>query len=204
MPDASLPFSRRLATALYAAALLVTAPPGALAQSAPEPAAIGFDVPAGDLAPALRALASQAGIMLTFTPEQTAGKTTAGLKGRYGIEEAFARLLAGSQLQATRQSAGGYILRAAEAATLSAIRITGNAAEPPSQDTGAYTAGSSKGATGLSLSLRETPQSVSIITRQQMSDFQLNNINQVLDATPGVVVERVETDRSYYTARGFN
>jgi outer membrane receptor for ferric coprogen and ferric-rhodotorulic acid len=60
MPDASLPFSRRLATALYAAALLVTAPPGALAQSAPEPAAIGFDVPAGDLAPALRALASQA------------------------------------------------------------------------------------------------------------------------------------------------
>lgn len=204
MPDASLPFSRRLATALYAAALLVTAPPGALARSAPEPAAIGFDVPAGDLAPALRALASQAGIMLTFTPEQTAGKTTAGLKGRYGIEEAFARLLAGSQLQATRQSAGGYILRAAEAATLSAIRITGNAAEPPSQDTGAYTAGSSKGATGLSLSLRETPQSVSIITRQQMSDFQLNNINQVLDATPGVVVERVETDRSYYTARGFN
>jgi outer membrane receptor for ferric coprogen and ferric-rhodotorulic acid len=37
-----------------------------------------------------------------------------------------------------------------------------------------------------------------------MDDFGLNNINAVLDNTTGVNVERVETDRTYYSARGFD
>lgn len=57
--------------------------------------------------------------------------------------------------------------------------------------------------TGLSLSRRETPQSVSVITETQMDDFQMNGVSDVLASTPGVVVDRVETDRIYYNARGF-
>jgi outer membrane receptor for ferric coprogen and ferric-rhodotorulic acid len=67
-----------------------------------------------------------------------------------------------------------------------------------------YTTRSTAGATRLPLSLRETPQSVSVVTEQQMKDFNLTNINAVLDAATGVNVERVETDRTYYTARGFD
>jgi len=57
--------------------------------------------------------------------------------------------------------------------------------------------------TGLSLSRRETPQSVSVVTETQMDEFQLNDVSSVLAASPGIVVDRVETDRVYYNARGF-
>jgi outer membrane receptor for ferric coprogen and ferric-rhodotorulic acid len=72
----------------------------------------------------------------------------------------------------------------------------------PSEETGSYTGRSSSSATGLDLSLRETPQSVSVITQEQMDDFRLLSINDVLDNVPGITVERVETDRTYYSARG--
>jgi outer membrane receptor for ferric coprogen and ferric-rhodotorulic acid len=57
---------------------------------------------------------------------------------------------------------------------------------------------------GLDLSLRETPQSVTVISRQQIDDFRLANVNDLLDLVPGVNVERVETDRTYYNSRGFD
>lgn len=60
------------------------------------------------------------------------------------------------------------------------------------------------GATRLELTPRETPQAVSTVTRAQMDDFELTSVNEVLETTPGVSVERVETDRTYYTARGFD
>ncbi|MFD1035246.1 TonB-dependent siderophore receptor [Sphingomonas hankookensis] len=59
-------------------------------------------------------------------------------------------------------------------------------------------------ATRLPLSLRETPQSVSVVTRAQIDDFQLNDINQLLATVPGVNVQAQETDRFYYSARGFD
>ncbi|TLF50619.1 TonB-dependent siderophore receptor [Halomonas urmiana] len=58
-------------------------------------------------------------------------------------------------------------------------------------------------ATKLDLAPRETPQSVSTVTRAQIEDFNLDTLNDVLESTPGVTVERVETDRTYYSSRGF-
>ncbi|MFV0477067.1 MAG: TonB-dependent siderophore receptor [Parahaliea sp.] len=59
-------------------------------------------------------------------------------------------------------------------------------------------------ATRLDLSVLETPQSVAVISLPQMQDFALNGVNELLRYTPGITVEAVETDRSYYTARGFD
>jgi len=70
--------------------------------------------------------------------------------------------------------------------------------------TGASEARSSASASKLDLSIRETPQSVSVVTRERMDDFKLDNANQVLANTTGVTVELVETERTYYTARGFD
>lgn len=67
-----------------------------------------------------------------------------------------------------------------------------------------YNAHSASGASKLDLAISDIPQSVSVITNAQMSDFQLNNINAALDSVTGVNVERIETDRTYYTARGFD
>ncbi|WP_346837436.1 TonB-dependent siderophore receptor [Microbulbifer sp. SAOS-129_SWC] len=67
-----------------------------------------------------------------------------------------------------------------------------------------YLVGEMDTATGLGLSGLDTPQSVSAISRGQMDDFGLNNLNDALQSTTGVQVESVETDRTYYTARGFD
>ncbi len=77
-----------------------------------------------------------------------------------------------------------------------------NDTEPASEKSKSYTVKSSASATRLNTTLRETPQSISVITRALMDDFKLTNINDVLDYATGIKVERLETDRTYYTARG--
>jgi len=67
-----------------------------------------------------------------------------------------------------------------------------------------YTPPASATGTGLVLSPLQTPQSVSTIGREQMDDFGLDNANAVLALATGVNVEKIETDRTYYTARGFD
>lgn len=95
--------------------------------------------------------------------------------------------------------------QAAEETSLSPLTVTGNADYAPSTEkSGLYTTAKSSSATGLNLSLRETPQTVSVISRSQMDDFRLNNVNDVLAVSSGVTVEKVETNRTYYTARGFD
>jgi len=59
-------------------------------------------------------------------------------------------------------------------------------------------------ATGLALTLRETPQSVTLVDRERIEDFALNNVNDLLTQIVGINVERVETDRTEYNARGFD
>lgn len=94
---------------------------------------------------------------------------------------------------------------AVEERTLPTVTVTGqSAADLPTEKTGLYTTRRSSSATKLDLSLRETPQTVSVVSRNQMDDFKLNNVNDALSATSGIVVERVETNRTYYTARGFD
>ena len=62
----------------------------------------------------------------------------------------------------------------------------------------------SKGATGLTLELNETPQSISVISSEQIKNFATNNINDVLQMATGITVEQGETNRTRYTARGFD
>lgn len=69
---------------------------------------------------------------------------------------------------------------------------------------GDYAAPPSASATGLELTPRQTPQSVSVVSAAQLEDFALDTVNEALETTPGVTVEKVETDRTYYTSRGFD
>ena len=88
--------------------------------------------------------------------------------------------------------------------TLETVTVSDGVRGRHSDDSEAYTPKTAVSApTGLALSRRETPQSVSVITETQMDDFQMNGVSDVLASTPGVVVDRVETDRIYYNARGF-
>lgn len=80
------------------------------------------------------------------------------------------------------------------------IVVTGERSEG-SDDYGVRT---QRTATRLELSQRETPQSISVVTRAQIEDFQLNDVNALLTTVPGVSVLTSDTDRIYYSARGFD
>ena len=58
-------------------------------------------------------------------------------------------------------------------------------------------------ATRLNLSIKETPQSISVVTRQQMDDFNLNTLTDVLRQTTGVTVQHLDSDRAGYSFRGY-
>lgn len=58
-------------------------------------------------------------------------------------------------------------------------------------------------ATGLPLSPLETPQTISVITQQQMKDQAFDTINDALDFTVGISKKDVDRGRSAITARGF-
>lgn len=61
----------------------------------------------------------------------------------------------------------------------------------------------SRGATGLTMEISETPQSISILSEDLMQSFGAFNINDALKLAPGINVEEWETNRTNYTARGF-
>jgi len=78
------------------------------------------------------------------------------------------------------------------------------------QDQQGYTVKKSKSATKMDLALKDTPQSVSVITAEQIQDQQLKALSEVLDQTPGIYQQRygaagaVGTGGEYasYYARG--
>lgn len=73
------------------------------------------------------------------------------------------------------------------------------------EGSGSYTSGAMSTATKLPLSMRETPQAVTVITRQRMDDQAMTSINDVVQATPGLFLDFSNgPGRQTYSARGFD
>ncbi|MFN4093020.1 MAG: TonB-dependent siderophore receptor [Acinetobacter johnsonii] len=71
------------------------------------------------------------------------------------------------------------------------------------EGTKSYTAKSASTSTKLNLSLRETPQSVKVLTREYLDDANINSFQDMLNSVTGVTTNRWD-ERQYPTARGFD
>jgi outer membrane receptor for ferric coprogen and ferric-rhodotorulic acid len=165
-----------------------------------------YRIGAGPLIAALNDFAQQAGIYLAGHNDLAAGKRSPGLNGDYTREQALQQLLQGSGLQALAQGHGGYVLRATAptpaSLELGATQVNALAPGAISADSHSYTVGLSASATGLPLSLKETPQSVSVITRQLMDDQGSTNIADALRRVPGISVQNYDSERWEFSSRG--
>ncbi|MER2099651.1 MAG: TonB-dependent receptor plug domain-containing protein, partial [Pseudomonas qingdaonensis] len=95
----------------------------------------------------------------------------------------------------------------AKAATLElgATEIVNTQLGSTTEGTQSYTTGAMSTATKLPLTLRETPQAVTVITRQRMDDQAMTSINDVVKATPGLFLDFSSgPGRQTYSARGFD
>lgn len=205
---------RRLAPAAFAVrlALMTLAGAGLAIGSQPvlaQSVAVEHRIPAGPLSAALHAYAAKAGITLSFEESLTAGLRTQGLQGSYGVQQGLDRLLEGTGLDALPGNGGGWRLRrlpqpAQGEATLGTVKVTAAAERSgTTEGSGSYTARVTTTATKLALSPRETPQTVTVVTRQAMDDFGLINVDEVLKSTSGINVVTQGGDGSTYFSRGF-
>ncbi|MDO8825789.1 TonB-dependent siderophore receptor [Methylophaga sp.] len=167
-----------------------------------------FSVPAGPLHQALDSFARSAGVNLTYDAALLQGLTTQGVRGRYTVDEALQALLANSGLKLSHTGSGGYLIEAsgdtASEITLPIVTVSGKALGVITEGTGSYTTGLTSSATRLDLSPRETPQSVSVITRQQLDDQGVISIGDALRNTPGISVQAFDSNRMLYFTRGFD
>ncbi|MFJ2446960.1 TonB-dependent siderophore receptor [Pseudomonas sp. NPDC087626] len=88
---------------------------------------------------------------------------------------------------------------------LGATEITSTQLGSTTEGTSSYTTGAMSTATKLPLTMRETPQAVTVITRQRMDDQAMTSINDVVNATPGLFLDYSGgPGRQSYSARGFD
>lgn len=66
-----------------------------------------------------------------------------------------------------------------------------------------YTVRATNTATGLNLSIRDTPQSVSVITRERIDDQALQTVFDIANNATGVSAKEIDSVRGYFYARGF-
>jgi outer membrane receptor for ferric coprogen and ferric-rhodotorulic acid len=88
---------------------------------------------------------------------------------------------------------------------LGASEITSSQLGSFTEGSESYTTGTMATATKLPLSMRETPQAVTVITRQRMDDQAMTSINDAVRAAPGLFLNYANgPGRQAYSARGFD
>lgn len=181
-------------------------PAMAVAASSSQQQQVNWNIGAGPLAPALDQLARQGGLNLSFDAASLQGKTTQGVQGRYETAKALSILLRGSNVQVQQEGDNSFLLFPAldpgDALELGATSISSNRLGETTESTGSYTTGAVT-IGKMPQSLRHTPQSVSVITRQRIEDQNITNLTNLLEQTPGVVVNYTDSERVQYFSRGF-
>ncbi|WP_312602282.1 TonB-dependent siderophore receptor [Pseudomonas luteola] len=177
-------------------------------------APITVDLASQPLANALRQLGQASGLQVSYTSAAVAGKTAPAVRGQMEPAVALQALLVGSDLVGSVQ---GNVLTIAEAGSaageeVAQLGITQVVAEgsgsitsdiAATEGSGSYTTGSMSTSTKLPLSVRETPQSVSVMTRQRIDDQALNELNDIVKYAPGIQLRKLGGDRQQFLARGF-
>lgn len=148
-----------------------------------------YDVAAGSLDQALNRFASQAGILLSLDAQLTTGKSSPGLRGRYDVAQGLSQLLIGSGLQAVQDGSGWSLQRRSngESLELSATRI--DSSEYRESATGhveGIVAKRSATGTKTDAALIEVPQTINVVTADEIKSRAAQSVTQALRYTPGM------------------
>ncbi|MEN5017288.1 ferric-rhodotorulic acid/ferric-coprogen receptor FhuE [Erwinia sp. Eh17-17] len=92
---------------------------------------------------------------------------------------------------------------AADGKTTDTLTVEANADTAAAQATTDYSVPVTRAGTKMPLTLRDIPQSATIVTKQRIQDQKLQSIGEVLSNTTGVSASNIDSDRSNYYSRGF-
>ncbi|MEQ4618335.1 MAG: TonB-dependent receptor [Corticimicrobacter sp.] len=204
VPRNSFIFKHTLNTTLLCLMAASIAPRISYAQGSSTPAMTDpagtqvIDIGAGPLPTVLNLFAQTVDVSLSFDAALLAGQHSPGLQGRFDAATGFQRILQGSGFEAIPSGPSRWMLRAlpdttAASATddniaaLDTVTIAGAYREGDAPNTG-YTVTTTASATKLDLAPKETPQSITTFTAQQIQDQGLLTLSEVLDQTPGITL----------------
>ena len=104
--------------------------------------------------------------------------------------------------QAADENATAPAESSAQTQTLQNVTVSAVNRSTRTENKDTYTTSAMKTTTGLALSPKETPQSVSVITKTQLSDRGISSLKDAMKTTTGVNVLR-ESGRYRFQSRGF-
>jgi len=192
-----------------ALAIALAAPLASPALFAAEQSALRvYDLPSAPLASTLNQIASQAGIALALDPMLVEGRSSAPVSGQHDALGALHAALLGTGLQLQQSSVGSYSLVASPDGTLAlpetAIHASGDLESAWGPVEG-YTAKRTAAGTKTDTALVEVPRSISVATRQQMSDRGVHSLDDAVRYMPGIVSASFGSDTRYdwMLVRGF-
>ena len=184
---------------------------------------VNFDIPAQPLAGALLAFSAQTGLQVLTSGTTLPSGDTSAITGRFTITRALSALLDGTGLQYRTVSdttitlvPSGRPLQGNEAPVSGDLHLAQSDAEKSqsgveevvvySERTG-YAATDASGATKTDTPIIETPQSSSIVTRNQLDDRGVNSLTDALHYAAGVRTDEASgagvTQDNFYV-RGFS
>lgn len=181
-----------------------------------------YAIAAGSLQQVLERLGSHAGLIIQYDAASLQGLSSPGVQGLLSPAAALKQALQGSGLEAVGQGEGVFSVREPlEAAVQGAAATVGakgdalqevvvsaeiSPTDASSEYTGMYApVGQTDTATRMGLRLQETPQSVSVITHQQIDELGLQTVDDVLLHTTGVTASTAAPGGGYqFTSRGFD
>ena len=201
------PLTKALQTAGLALLLTAGIPVPLTAQSTDPGPIVEFSIPAGELAAALQVFAREAGVNLSYTPEQVEGKTAPALRGSYSVDSGLQRLLSGTHLRAVAEGSGYRIESPGQhnddgAFVLRPITVEGETESAYGPIEG-FRAKRSSAATNVDAPLTETPATVNVITRDFLDTIAARRPEDVLQYVPGATAESQNGTASGFNIRGF-
>ncbi|MET3601007.1 TonB-dependent siderophore receptor [Martelella mangrovi] len=198
---------------------LVLATGGLLHVSASTPAVAqvqaqtGFTIPDGSLSGALTTFGRQADLQVTYLASVVAGKASPGFSGTASPQQALSAILQGSGLVYTFTNDRTVAISAPEPVSFGAgggdaddttflepVTVTTSAGG----NVGIVATASGTGAKS-GLPIKDTPQAVNVVTRDQMDIQGSETVVQALRYTPGVVAQYGDADArvDWFSVRGF-
>lgn len=166
-----------------------------------------YDLPAAPLATTLNRISRDAGLALTVDSALVGERQAAPVRGQLSPEQALRAALAGSGLELVKTDAGTYTLRRAAVPqgdmTLAPVTVRAEVERSgTTEGTGSFTTRSMSSATHLPLTMRETPQSVTVLSSARIEADNLVDLVDIAKATPGLTIQSGDV-RPYLYSRGF-
>jgi outer membrane receptor for ferric coprogen and ferric-rhodotorulic acid len=171
-----------------------------LACAAPDVSSrFGLSIRAGlALDEALQELCRQTGTQLVFFSQITAGRRAPELSGEYTFAGAMTRLLEGSDLTFRQVNEHTVEVRRAPPRSAPAPRSARHSTPKPAsgglmQEVHVIATVEQLVATRIPTPLQEIPQSISVISREQIRQQNSFDLGDVLENTPGIAVRRLNS-----------